>query len=455
VPVPQDLEDRVARVHNPEVRPLVQEAFRSYSVGSYRACIVLVWTAVVTDLLHKIAVLHEDGEPDPRKILGRLDEVRGRRGPEEFKKMQAIEGETLEAAREVELIDDADRDLLHRLKEDRNACAHPSLRPAGELFAPSAEYARAHLVTALDAVLEQPASQGQKAVDRYRDFVSAPVFGAEAGYLRYTYFERVRPRVRKRIIDFTAKHAVLELDPGPGVNRQTIADRYAKCLLVFHTRDPAAVKAAMEKALGRLATSEHAVQLRAAARLWQLDAFWDVLPEALRTQYNESIKTLGEDSPNRWRGLPKEWVILLRLVTGSEHRRRLPALAVVFPQLPINERQDIIAGGPDPYFAQHLAALMGDVRSYDEGEEAARTALLPNAPSVTLSDAQAIFSEWTENPQCWGRAMASYAGEFYRALSPHIGGDELDAAWDEFLNGIYDERVREDAREAGEPEIEV
>ncbi len=453
--MPQDLEDRVARVHDPEIRPLVQEAFRSYTVGSYRGCIVLVWTAVVTDLLHKIAVLHEEGEPDPGGILAKLAPVRGKRSQEAFTVMQTVERTVLDAARKVELIDDADCGLLQRLKEDRNACAHPSLRPAGELFAPSAEYARAHLVTALDAVLEQPASQGTKVVERFREFVSAPVFGAEASYLRYTYFDRVRPKVRKKIIEFTAKHAVLELDTGPGLNRETVADRYAECLLVFHTRDHAAVKAATTKYMERLAAKDHAVQLRAAARLWQLDAFWDTLHEAMRSQYNQSIKTLGEDAPKRDRGLPKEWVTLMRLVTGSEHRRRLPELEAVFPTLPINERHDIIAGKPDPYFAPYLAALMRDVRFFDQGEAVVSTVLIPNAQHITLRQAQDIFSAWAENNQCWGRAMPFLAGKFYRALIPHIGDDELDHTWKEFLDSIHDDGARAIARDEGETVIVV
>ncbi|MFH9016636.1 hypothetical protein ACH4C6_35790 [Streptomyces sp. NPDC017943] len=46
-----DLEERVNRVFNPDLRPLVSEAYRCYVSGSARGAIVLTWTAVCADLI--------------------------------------------------------------------------------------------------------------------------------------------------------------------------------------------------------------------------------------------------------------------------------------------------------------------------------------------------------------------------------------------------------------------
>ncbi|MGB8947030.1 MAG: hypothetical protein WCD21_43390 [Streptomyces sp.] len=46
-----DLEERVNRVFNPDLRPLVREAYRCYASGSARGAIVLTWTAVCADLI--------------------------------------------------------------------------------------------------------------------------------------------------------------------------------------------------------------------------------------------------------------------------------------------------------------------------------------------------------------------------------------------------------------------
>lgn len=46
-----DLEEPVNRVFNPDLRPLVSEAYRCYVSGSACGVIVLTWTAVCADLI--------------------------------------------------------------------------------------------------------------------------------------------------------------------------------------------------------------------------------------------------------------------------------------------------------------------------------------------------------------------------------------------------------------------
>lgn len=88
--------------------------------------------------------------------------------------MQQVESKLLQNALDLELIDFIEHRQLERLQQDRHLCAHPSLRPLGDVFAPSGEYSRAHLVAALDALLVHPPTQGRKAFDRYKAHVSDP-----------------------------------------------------------------------------------------------------------------------------------------------------------------------------------------------------------------------------------------------------------------------------------------
>lgn len=112
------------------------------------------------DLIGKVRQLHEQGEPEARALTEQVESAQGNPDPAAVRIMRQVEGSLLQTAVALELIDATQERQLERLREDRNPCAHPSLRPLGELFDPQPEYARAHLAVALDAVLVHPASQG-------------------------------------------------------------------------------------------------------------------------------------------------------------------------------------------------------------------------------------------------------------------------------------------------------
>jgi hypothetical protein len=188
-----DLEDRVNRVVNPDVRPLVQEAYRCYASGSARGAIVLAWTAVCADLITKAQILHEDGEAAAKDLVADVEKAQRSEEPEAVSIMLGVEKTLLDTAEKLELIDFTQKKQLERLRDDRHLCAHPSLRPMGELYEPTMEYARAHLAAALEAVLIHPPSQGRKIVDSFKVHVADPGFAFDAGYLAYAFFDRVRP----------------------------------------------------------------------------------------------------------------------------------------------------------------------------------------------------------------------------------------------------------------------
>jgi hypothetical protein len=60
--------ERVNRVFNPDLRPLVSEAYRCYASGSARGAIVLTWTAACADLIAKAQSLHEEGESHAKDL---------------------------------------------------------------------------------------------------------------------------------------------------------------------------------------------------------------------------------------------------------------------------------------------------------------------------------------------------------------------------------------------------
>lgn len=263
-----DLEASVSRVVNPDVRPLVQEAHRCYATGAARAAVVLTWTAVCADLIHKVEVLKEEGEAEARALIEDVERAQQPGQADAVAIMLRVERTILELAEKLELIDRTHKTQLERLREDRHLCAHPSLRPMGELYTPTSEYARAHLVAALDAVLVHPPSQGRKVLDSFMMHVADPAFTFEAEYLSYSFFDRARPTSQTKVVEFAAKFALLQLEgPDPALAAPMLADRMAQCLRLFADRDQGRASQCLARHMPRFEMAEPGIQLAALGRL--------------------------------------------------------------------------------------------------------------------------------------------------------------------------------------------
>ncbi|MFJ5787941.1 hypothetical protein [Streptomyces hydrogenans] len=429
-----DLDDRVNRVHNPDVRPLVQEAYRCYSSGSARGAIVLAWTAVCADLITKAQTLKEDGEAAAATLVAEVEKAQESKEEDAIPIMLGVERTLLDTAEALELIDHTQKKQLERLRDDRNMCAHPSLRPLGELYEPTMEYARAHLAAALEAVLIHPPSQGRKVVKSFTLHVADPAYAFNTTYLAYTFFDRVRPSARAKVVEISAKFAVLAIDdPELTIAPELFADRMADCLRCFAERDAALAKAAVANLMTRLENSQPAVQLRALGRLGDLPAFWASVAAPVRALFNTHIGAMSDDkSPSLMGGQDNAKV--LALVRHPEIREGLPALASAFEALSTSRMTRVIAASPDPYFVPFLPDLLSQVASFDAGEFVAANAVLPCAAFLSLDELRAVLRKWQDNDQCWGRAMPSHLIDLYR-LTAHLG-PERDAVWRTFLTEL-------------------
>jgi hypothetical protein len=94
----RDLAERIARVANADVRPLVREAYRCYTAGAARAAIVVTWTAVCAHLIDKIATLHQGGEPGAKELTTTVESAQGKLDRSSVHAMQDVESSVLETA---------------------------------------------------------------------------------------------------------------------------------------------------------------------------------------------------------------------------------------------------------------------------------------------------------------------------------------------------------------------
>ncbi|MEU8205822.1 hypothetical protein [Streptosporangium sp. NPDC049046] len=433
-----DLEGQIHRVWNPDVRPLMEEALRCYHAGALRAGIGQTWIAVVADLTEKIVRLADEGDGDAKDFRTQLETAQtAGLAADGVTAMQAIERSILDTAVKLELIDTIAAREFERLRQDRHLCVHPSLRRLGETYQPLPESARAHMAIALDSLLIHPPTQGRKVIDDFMDHVTEPLFSANPAYLLATFFARVRPTARRRIVDLAAKHALTELSGPPDSSPVLLADRMAVCLRAFSTSDSAMVADALKKSLDRLGKAEGQQQLRAAARLAELDAFWDLLDAPFTARLDELIA--GLVPTDSWEVLTPESAEALSMVRVAQARAVLPRLESTFAALPVRNRAQVMARHLAPYFASYVSDLLAQAPGWRGAEEITRTAVVPYGPLMSVELLQEALAAWAADVDCrTAGGMLNLAVEFYRATA-HLRATDQEA-WTTFLKDV---RARE------------
>lgn len=433
-----EIESMLAQVWNPDTRSLADEAWRCYNAGAMRASIAATWTAVTADLIAKVGHLADDGDPRAAAVRDEVarTQLQGLTA-EGVRSMQGIEASLLANALELEIIDLIDQRALERIREDRNLCVHPSLRPFNETYLPPPEVARAHLAVALDTLLVHRPTQGRKIIELYFDFTCARSFVPAANHIQSAYFDRVRAATRRNITSIAAKHALLELDPDGRLDPTLYADRSAIVLSAFALRDRGLVRDAVVGLRDRFRHSGPDRQQRALARLGHEDFLWDMTDAPLVDRLNALVgepipikPAIGKAEP----AIGKTEASVISMVAVESVRARLPALVDKFAGLLPQQQAGVIDARPAPYFVPAVIALLGRAGNYRFGEQVGQL-VVKMAPFLTLADLAAALEAWSANDQCWcATSMPDTAVSLHEATA-HLGPGR-DATFLAFLDRV-------------------
>ena len=153
-----DLDELVLTIRDRWSQFYISEAISAYRGGACRAAIISAWVAVAYDIIAKIRELAGQGDRQALAFTSGLDAAIGSKSAS---KLQAIEDKLLKEARDsYEFLSAREHDDLERLKADRNLCAHPAFASEDQLFDPTPELVRAHLVHAIVHLLRHPPCRG-------------------------------------------------------------------------------------------------------------------------------------------------------------------------------------------------------------------------------------------------------------------------------------------------------
>ncbi|MFB7559797.1 hypothetical protein [Streptomyces brevispora] len=204
------LEDVKNQVRSLTSRRYVEEAVAAYGAGAYRAALISIWIAVAADIIGKIRLLAEEGGV-AAEMQAELDRaIKGNN----VNALQAFERNLVTRARnELELIGAREEEELNRLYRDRHLCAHPAFVSDGEeLFTPSPELVRAHLATAVDALLSHPAVTGRKAIERFGGEIASDSFPEDDtrlnDHLRASYMDHGTQALKENLVKVLCKESL-------------------------------------------------------------------------------------------------------------------------------------------------------------------------------------------------------------------------------------------------------
>lgn len=189
-----DLDILLTRIRNAQSKVYFLDAVKAYKAGALRASMTSVWVALVYDLIAKYRELSAMGDAAATAFITSWDTATA---TSDIRRLLQLEGDILEdATANTQVVNRITCTQLERLREDRHLCAHPAFSAEAELFEPSPELARLHLVNAVDLVLSQEPLQGKAIFDFYDIDVQSSGFPtAHARILDYVeqrYLERIR-----------------------------------------------------------------------------------------------------------------------------------------------------------------------------------------------------------------------------------------------------------------------
>ena len=189
-----DIDVLALSVRERESRRLISEAITAYRGGAQRSALISTWIAVAYDIIAKARELAGQGEGAARVIVTELDKAIQQNNRQ---RLQRFEADLLRRAHdELQLFALHEFAALERLQEDRHLCAHPAFVVENELFQPSPEQVRAHIVHALQYLLVHAPLQGKSAIARLFADLMRPSFPTTSDeisdFLRTRYLGRAK-----------------------------------------------------------------------------------------------------------------------------------------------------------------------------------------------------------------------------------------------------------------------
>lgn len=387
-----DIDSLTLAVRDRESRRLIGEAITAYRGGALRSALMSTWIAVAYDIIAKARELAGQGEAGPKAFTKELDDAIAAK---DKRKLQAIESELLNKANsDLQLLAPHEYAALVRLQEDRHLCAHPAFVVEDELYQPSPELVRAHIVHALQHLLVHAPLQGKSAIARFDADLLSPAFpvrGEEIGaFVRSKYLDRAKDVLVVNLIK-----AIVSMPFGS--ERAKYASRTRTLALTL--REIAKAKTAIYDAVmpgyaaEKFENVASEVLLAICPYLENDPRIWSWLKEPDRTRVRRLLETADVETLKARAAfdafaIPPLAVILLGRFNAFDATTKISIIAE-------HPRKELVHAGIELY--EHAG-------SYRSAEQLGLSVILPLAPYFIAEDLQTVLKAASANGQIWDAA---------------------------------------------------
>ena len=281
-----DLDVLLLRIRNSQSKVYLLDAVKAYKAGALRASITSIWVALVYDLISKYRELSAAGDAAATAFTTRWDNATAL---SDTRTLLQLERDILDDATNVtQIINTMALVQLQRIRDDRHLCAHPAFSTEAELFEPTSELVRLHLVNAVNLILSREPLQGTAILNQFGADVQTPGFPTDhdriLDYVEQRYLSRVRPQNIRNFGVVLAKSLLKgtppELDP--------YHTKIVSSLIALRERSGEAWPD-LETAIVRLVDNlEPEFRARAISFVAAVPGFWPQLQDATRTALIET-----------------------------------------------------------------------------------------------------------------------------------------------------------------------
>jgi len=266
---------------------------KAYKAGALRSALSSAWGAVVYDLIAKYRELSALGDAAAAAFLQKWDNATATGDVKKLLELEA--GIITDATATTQVLNRIAGVHLERLHYDRHLCAHPAYSAEAELFEPSPELVRLHLVNAIDLVLSQEPLVGKAIFELFDGDVQSPGFPSAhvriLDYVEQRYLSRVRPQNIKNFGIIVAKSLLKGVPP----HWDSLRKKIASSLVAIRDRAPNSwpdISATIVRLINNI---EPESRPRAIAFIAAFTDFWEPLEVPTKTALQETVDNIDVD----------------------------------------------------------------------------------------------------------------------------------------------------------------
>jgi hypothetical protein len=429
-----DLDSLVLTVRNPTSREYIQEAINAYRSRAFRASIISTWIAVTYDI---IAKMRELAIQNDRNALQYVSKIESAIVNQSIPQLSKIEDDLLKVACEdFGFLSKQQFSDLERLKCDRNLCAHPAFIDGNDLYQPTPEVVRTHIVHSIIHLLKYPPVQGKAAVEKFFADIKSESFPIELNaitdFISLKYLSRAKESMIRSLIICLLKEFLSDNDPVLSSKKREMLFS----LMAINTTCSYVFEQIFKQELSRIYDGlDDNQRLNIFPLLGEIPMCWNWLEPANQLQSKELFKKRLHDDEEKISSYYRLHIFNALSIDT------LNSLALQeFSHINYLAQCIVIEFNPRPDFIDRGITILEKAGSYADAEFISQKALIPLAPLMMPEHIKRALLAIINNPRNQilpASGMPRLLGQFFRITNKHF--DKNRDMWEQLTNRICGE----------------